>query len=246
MNKKHIDIVLPCYLSPSDWKELIIEAFEALSNLLPQWSIQFIMVNDGDPKISQEDFDFLGAKVPGFIGISLEKNMGKGYAVRKGMEISTSDHVIYTDIEFPYTYQSIYKMVKLLGENNIDIVIGQRAIVPENITIPYNRKIISKCLRNFNKLFIHKSITDTQCGLKGMNQKGKEILLNTTTNRYSFDIEFILQAKKESEIVMKPMSIALSTRVAFSNVSLLTLFKESLSLLHILFKNLFSKYERAK
>jgi len=239
LNKKHIDIILPCYHPPANWKEYIIEAFEELSKLLPRWSIQFIIVNDGDPIISRKDLDILKIKVTGLISISLEKNMGKGYAVRKGMKSSLSNYVMYTDIEFPYTYHSIYNMVELLDKGDVDIIIGQRPIQPKNANIPYVRQIVSKYLRSFNKLFIHKSIIDTQCGLKAMNQKGKEVLLNTKTNRYAFDIEFILQAKKKKQIVMEPITITLSKRVAFSKINFLVLFKESLSLFKILFKSSF-------
>jgi hypothetical protein len=59
------------------------------------------------------------------------------------------------------------------------------------------RKLVSKILQLFIKiLFPRLPVSDTQCGLKGMNLKGKAIFLHTKTDRYLFDLEFILNAAK--------------------------------------------------
>ena len=49
---------------------------------------------------------------------------------------------------------------------------------------------------------------DTQCGLKGFNQVGREVFLSTTIQRYLFDLEFIfLAAQKNLRIATEEVQL---------------------------------------
>ena len=51
-----------------------------------------------------------------------------------------------------------------------------------------------------NRFLLRMMYFETQGGLKGFNQRGKEIFLKTTTNEFLFDTEFIYIASMEKDI----------------------------------------------
>ena len=63
-------------------------------------------------------------------------------------------------------------------------------------------------------------VTDTQCGLKGFNKKGREKFLATTINRYLFDFEFIYASCHDPAIKTGTVSANLKNNVVFSNMKI--------------------------
>ncbi|MBK7037383.1 MAG: hypothetical protein IPH42_13850 [Bacteroidetes bacterium] len=80
-------------------------------------------------------------------------------------------------------------------------------------------------------------ISDTQCGLKGFNKKGKDIFLKTTINRYLFDLEFIFLVSRQKEVSMVPVEIELKENIQFSSMRTGILLSEGFNFLKIFFKS---------
>ncbi|HSY60485.1 MAG TPA: hypothetical protein VK796_01365, partial [Cytophaga sp.] len=166
-------------------------------------------------------------------------NKGKGYALRKGIAESNAIHCIYSDIDFPYTIDSILNIYTSL-QNNTDVVVGSRG---ENYYdgVPPIRIFISKLLRSFNRAFLGMKIYDTQCGLKGFNEKGKTIFLNTTINRYLFDLEFVYLCSNNKNISILPVTVTLKEGVVFSKMSLNILRQEGWAFIKLVTRHLFKR-----
>ena len=77
--------------------------------------------------------------------------------------------------------------------------------------------------------------SDTQCGLKAMNKKGKEVFLKTTINRYLFDLEFVFLLKRNS-IKAAISELTLRDGLTFSEMNNRILFHEFKNFLKIIFK----------
>lgn len=219
MHNATLDIVLPCYNPPQNWEHEINANYNKLIELLPSVSIQIILVNDGSVKnINSDQINFLSKNIPAFKYISYAENKGKGFALRTGIESSTAQHCIYIDIDFPYTIDSIINLYALL-KNDIDVVVGSRGENYYN-NVPQVRIFISKLLRSFNRAFLAMKIYDTQCGLKGFNEKGKAIFLQTTINRYLFDLEFVYLCSNNKKINITPVNVILKEGVIFSKMNI--------------------------
>jgi hypothetical protein len=129
------------------------------------------------------------------------------------------------------------KIYSELKSENTDVVIGIRG--EEYYThLPQARVRISKLLRWFIKKFLRIPTDDTQCGLKGMNQKGKEVFLQTTINRYLFDLEFIfLSARKKLSI--KTIEVELRPEIVLSKMNWKILLQEFRNFLKIFVRSFF-------
>ena len=222
-----IDIILPCYNPHHNWMDKVIISSHSLREKLRGDDLRILVVNDGSVTgINTEDVKLLKEKIPFLDYCEYKINRGKGYAVRKGAELSQADILLYTDIDIPYAEESVFEMIEQIKANQADILFGVRD--EEYYShVPSSRKLVSKMLKRFTSLLIRIPIIDTQCGLKGFNRKGKEILLKTTIDRYLFDMEFICLAARDKNIRYKPFVIKTDPNSVFSSLSAKILLRES-------------------
>ena len=236
MTATSLDIILPCYNPPQNWAENVIQVFSEIQSRLKEVNINLIIVNDGSSTMDWNEIQKIKNTISQFVNISYEINKGKGYALREGIKTSNADICIYTDIDFPYTTNSFIKIWEVLKNNNTDIAIG---VKDKNYYshVPPGRKFISKILRAGTKNILRLKISDTQCGLKGFNKKGKNIFLKTTIDRYLFDLEFIFMVSRQKEVSMLPVEIELKENIQFSSMRTGILLSEGFNFMKIFFKS---------
>lgn len=194
-------------------------------------------MNDGST-ITQisEQVDALKKKNIPIQYLAYPENKGKGYALRKGISLSQNKYVIYTDIDFPFTNESVVAVIDSLINDANDIVVGHRNYNYYKNNISTFRKILSKAFRFFIKNIVGIKITDTQCGLKGLSEKGKTKFLTTKINRYLFDFEFIFISSKDKTMRIKAVEVQLKENVVFSKMKLKILLQEFFNLFQILLR----------
>lgn len=236
-----LDIVLPCYNPQSDWAETVANSWSSLQKALPQTNLNLILVNDGSPAEKlQGGLEYLEGSIPEMIYVDSQPNRGKGYALRQGVKAAQSELVIYTDIDFPYREESFLELYEKLRKEGYDVVAGVRdEKYYENV--PGARKRISKLLRWMLRTFLRLQIADTQCGLKGFNQKGREVFLQTRIKRFLFDLEFIFLSSNDSDIRLAPCKVRLKEGVVFSKMNWGILLNESLNFSGIFFRGLWRR-----
>lgn len=232
LKKQTIDVVLPCFNPGKHW---YIELVDFYSQIKEQYQINFILVNDGsDPASLSDQVNYLNGLNITINYISYSKNMGKGYALRQGVLGSKSNFIVYTDIDFPFTNQSTINLINTLVNGEFDVVAGYR---DENYylkSMTFYRKLLSRTFRYFIKNVLRMPVTDTQCGLKGFNEKGKVKFLETTINRYLFDFEFIYASGKDLSIKLGTVQVQLKDGVTFSKIRVKILLQELLNLIWVL------------
>lgn len=234
-----LDIILPCYNPLPGWDEKIISAFKEICKQLPSTQIRIILVNDGSVSgITDPDISKIKNAIHFINYLSYPENKGKGFALRRGVADSTAEIIIYTDVDFPYTTESIVKLWEILSVGNADIAAG---VADKNYyeKVPAARKLISRCLYFLTKYVLRLKVSDTQRGLKGFNEKGKALFLCTNINRYLFDLEFIyLASRKKSKIVLKPVVVQLKENITFSRMKPGILFQEGFNFLKLFFRSI--------
>lgn len=231
-----VDIVLPCYNPAEGWEKRVLIAWESIQKAQPDLQFRLILVNDGSSKgVKNENLVELQSKIENFLYIHSKPNKGKGFALRKGIEAANAHLIIYTDIDFPYQESSFLAVLKLLEEGKADVVAGVREEAYYE-GVPADRRRISRFLRWNLRTFLRLKVTDTQCGLKGFNQKGKEIFLQTTINRFLFDLEFIFLASNAKDIVLLPSNAVLKPGIVFSHVNWKILLAEAWNFFRVLIR----------
>ena len=165
---------------------------------------EIIFVNDGSTdnsknkllnffkKIKKKKFD---TKIK---LISYSKNMGKGYALKKGILSSKSDWILTCDFDMsvlPEQYL-IWRKKKLIKNTNC-IYIASRAHKKSKVKSKFIRRRFGDIFRLILFLLFNMRISDTQCGFKVYHKNYiKSVFKNMKIKRYVHDVEIILVLKK--------------------------------------------------
>ncbi len=216
-----------------DWEQALADrmsAFEkSVAGLVDE--VKLVVVNDGSPlHATNDNFDVLREKISGVQIVSYPENRGKGYALRQGVAHSHADFHLVTDADFPYNIESMKRITETLLHKG-GIVAGNRD-TGYYAHVPLFRRVISKILRWTLRNVLQQPISDSQCGLKGFDNAGKKIFLETTIDRFLFDLEFLLLAKNRVEVT--PVPVELRAGVTFNKVGLKILATEGKNFLKLL------------
>lgn len=231
-----IDIILPAYNPLPGWENIVINRFQSLQQQLLQFKLHLIVVNDGSSTINEEvSLKILKQTIPLINWITYKENKGKGYALRKGVKVSTSAYIIYTDIDWPYTENSMIGLINELSKD-VDAVIGTRNM-DYHVHLPPARRKISRFLKKINSGLLRLKVNDTQAGLKGFRNNIRELFLKTTINRYLFDLEFIKLLSQSRNIKVIGYPVQLREGVKFSKMNSKILLSEAGNFLVVLLKN---------
>ncbi|MEL7340370.1 MAG: glycosyltransferase family 2 protein [Bacteroidota bacterium] len=233
MSEIALDIVLPCYRPPEGWTDRIVEASRFLTERAEPIKHRMIVVNDGTPGgVPPWAIEQLQTQLPDFVYLDLQENQGKGAALRAGVAKAGAEIVIFTDIDFPYTFSSLETLYEALHKQQTDVAIGVKDS-QYYAHLPQGRVRISRFLRWLARSFLRISITDTQCGLKGFREAGRNIFLQTTISRYLADLEFIFLTDRQKQVRMQAYEVHLRPGVEFSKVNLRILATEGINFLRV-------------
>lgn len=154
---------------------------------------EFIFVDDG----SQDDTLKLVTSYNFFnkVIISYNKNKGKGYAVKKGVEKARGDSVIFIDADGSIDPSQIKYMLKYL--KTYDVVVGTRASQKSKVKQYLLRKVIGIGFNLYVDLLYRMHIKDNLCGFKGFRKAtAKNLFKNLLSERWVFDVEIFYKMKE--------------------------------------------------
>lgn len=127
-------IVLPRY---KESFEIIDRTISKLRRIQQRHSLQVIVVNDSDANsFYDEDIRKLRQAHPDVIVISNAGNYGKGYSVRRGIDLASGKYIVYSDIDFPISEEDFYAAHRHIKDGNFDIVAGSRERQREGERLP--------------------------------------------------------------------------------------------------------------
>lgn len=232
VNHIRLSVVLPCYNPLDNWLDTVVKYYAEVLRTEP--NTELIIVNDGSTK--DINAELVKQKLSAFSHvhyIAYSPNFGKGHALRSGVKQAKGGVIIFTDIDFPYTTESFQTIYKALMEG-ADVAIGIRN--REYYThLPKARVYISQFLRFLIRKTLRIPTDDTQCGLKGFNQKGKEVFLTTEIERYLFDLEFIYLSAR-AKLNIQTRTVNLRDDVQLSHMNWKVLLQEGGNFLKIFFR----------
>ena len=234
--KPHIDVVLPCYNPIPGWQDTLIERFRALQEALPGYELTCTLVNDGS---SQGVTDELVGQIQIALGdlqwLSYPVNKGKGYALRYGIERCKGPFLLYTDVDFPYSIESMVRCARSVTEDGFQLAMAVRNASYYS-KLPRGRRMISKALKSMNSTLLGIQTSDTQGGLKAFDLEARGVFLQTQIHRYLFDLEFVYLMSKDEDMAIKEVGAQLREDVAFTSVRSGILLREGLNFLKVLLR----------
>ena len=225
----HIDLILPVLNPPINWAVKTHASHLELERIMDA-RVNLIIVDDGS--IEQLEIGKLGQLSPEATVLFSRKNFGKGHALRLGVDAAKSDCIIFTDADFPYELASIKAVANELI-NGADVALGHRE-QDYYASVPWFRKGLSESFRFVLKSILKFPVTDTQCGLKGINKTGKTIFMQTNINRFLVDMEFIKLAVQK-KVNISPVVVQLRPNVEFSKMGIGVLIPELINFIKVIF-----------
>ena len=144
----------------------------------------------------------------------------------RGFEKVVTDYILYTDHDFPYTLDSMSRVLEML-QRGVDVVVSTRDKAYYDC-LPFSRRLISRFVRGCNRYLLRMNYSDTHAGLKGFNRKGRFIFLSTCIDTYLFDLEFVYKACHHPALVIEEIPVKLREAVCFPVFGIETYWKELL------------------
>jgi dolichyl-phosphate beta-glucosyltransferase len=137
--------------------------------------------------------------------VRLPRNLGKGGALRAGVERARGAYVVFTDSELPFTLTPLETTLAWLSEG-ADVVIGDR-LHPESVCavrVGPLRRLSSLVYTFLVNHLLGLDYADTQCGYKGYRASAaKDLFGRLRVTSFAFDAELLLRARQKAYVVRR-------------------------------------------
>jgi glycosyltransferase involved in cell wall biosynthesis len=188
-----LSIVIPCYNEEKTIKELILKVKKSVNLLNIENEIILIDDNstDGTKDILKNELNNSIDKI-----IHNPKNLGKGYSIKKGVELAKGEFILIQDADLEYDPKDYSKLIKPLQNNIADVVFGSRFIgTNEKRVLYFWHSVGNKFLTILSNMFSNLNLTDMEVGYKVFKS---EIIksIKLEENRFGFEPEITAKIAK--------------------------------------------------
>ena len=185
-----ISVIIPCY-NEKNTIEKIIDRIKQLKDL----EIEIIIIDDystdGTREILKEKIQNRVSKI-----LFNEKNFGKGYSLKRGIQVAEGDIVIIQDTDLEYDPKEYYKLTKPIIEGNADVVYGSRFIGgSEKRILFFWHTVANKLLTLISNMLSNLNLTDMETCYKVFK---KDLIqkIDLKENGFGFDPEVTAKVSK--------------------------------------------------
>jgi glycosyltransferase involved in cell wall biosynthesis len=191
--KKLISMIVPAYKQ----QKTIVTDIKVLSYALSSLPMNYEIIVVVDGFLDDTFKKAKGLKINNLTVIGYEKNLGKGFAVKHGVEIAKGDIIGFIDAGMDINASTISLMLDLMEWNKADVIVGSKLHPESKVNYPLWRKILSWGYRTLTHIMFGFSVRDTQVGLKIFKKKvAKDVFSRIVVKRFAFDIEVLALAYK--------------------------------------------------
>ena len=187
-----LSIIIPCYNEQNTIKE-IIKRINSQSDI----DKEIIVVDDCSVDKTREILENeLKEKVQKII--LNNRNYGKGYSIRKGIENSNGDYILIQDADLEYDPSDYKKLLKPVTDGVAEVVYGSRFLgSSERRVLYFWHTVGNKFLTIFSNMLSNLNLTDMEVGYKLFKSNLlKEIDLKE--DRFGFEPEITAKIAKKN------------------------------------------------
>jgi glycosyltransferase involved in cell wall biosynthesis len=178
-----LSILVPCY----NEEDSIGEVLSQLRSVALPLEREVIVIDDGS---TDKSVGILTAN-PSVKIVKHDRNMGKGAAIRTGIEHAKGDLLLIQDADLEYSPEDIPKLVKPILENRADLVLGSRMRGTRK-GMSFSHTLGNLVLSLVTTILFGKLVTDVMTGYKLLT---REMLLELKLTSSDFAVETELVAK---------------------------------------------------
>ena len=196
-NSINLSIIIPVYNEEQYLSALLVD-FKKYFN---EENVEIIFINDGSNDQSKEILEDLKKRSYKFKFklINLEKNLGKGNAVREGLKNSIGNYILLQDADLELDVKDskeIYEIIK--NDKEIKCIFGSRYLSGK---LKRHNYFLNKFIGKFNtfifNLLFGQSLTDIHCGLKIFHRDVYN-KIKLSLNDFGLEIEIASQIIKNN------------------------------------------------
>ncbi|MBI1971969.1 MAG: glycosyltransferase family 2 protein [Candidatus Aenigmarchaeota archaeon] len=198
---RNVGVLLPAYNEKKNIEASIKEA----KRFLPGASI--IVVNDGSKDETEKIAKKAGARV-----VSHKSNMGKGEALRTGLDVFNREfkgvkYIVVADADRQYSIREAVNLLRPLAAGEADFVMGRRNFSK----VPFRHRLGNWVWRTaFNALF-RTDFDDTNCGFIAMTKESANRVVNALGGGYIIENTLLIEAIKRG-LKIKQVDVSVNYR----------------------------------
>lgn len=149
------------------------------------------------------------ARYVSVVPVVLERNGGKGAALRAGFSASQGEFVMLLDGDLDISPAQTPDFFAALREQRADIVVGSKRHPRSQVQYPWHRRIVSWLYFTLVRWTVSLPITDTQTGMKLFRRAVLgDALSRMLVKTYAFDLELLAIARQRgARIAEAPVTI---------------------------------------
>ncbi|MCC7551568.1 MAG: glycosyltransferase family 2 protein [Methanobacterium sp.] len=158
-----------------------------------------LVVDDG----STDETSFLAVNAGARI-VKHAKNMGKGAAIKTGLEYALDndyDLMILLDGDGQHNPQCIPRLLD--GMNGVDVLIGSRFLDTTSLNMLLHRRLSNIITTQLIRFVTGYNLTDSQCGFRVISKKAASLFINIPYNDYVYESEVLCKASENNLVVVE-------------------------------------------
>jgi glycosyltransferase involved in cell wall biosynthesis len=231
-----LSVVLPSF----NLSEVIRGNLLAIADLFSSQGVrvELVPVDDGSSDETWQSLLSLKGAFPSgvsFVPVRLEKNSGKGAALKAGVRASSGEYVMLLDGDLDINPRQTPLFFESMRVNDADIVIGSKRHPKSIVQYPFHRRIFSFIYFSLVRIFIGLPITDTQTGMKLFKRRALvDALDRMLVKTYAFDLELLsIASSRGAKISEAPVEIKFGNKFgALKLETVRTMAKDSLAVFY--------------
>ena len=170
-------------------------------------SYEILVVDDGSQDRTWRVVAQVSADAPGIRLLRLERNLGKGGAVRAGVLTARGECLLVADADGATPIPELERLEAAI-EKGADIAIGSRFLASRDhqytVRARWHRSVLGNLFNWIVQRLGISGITDTQCGFKLFRGPVAQDLFSVSRiNGYGFDLETLYVAQRRGYRIME-------------------------------------------
>ncbi len=191
-----ISVIIPAY-NEAERLPRTLERLHAWWSQVTTGVVEIVVVDDGSTDATFDRVQQWSRRWPILRGVWLDRNYGKGQAIRIGAMQAEGDVIVAYDADGAFPPSAIVDLADALRDRNWDIAVGSRVLgMRAGLAVEQTRGR-QQLSRLWNRLVqpLVPGLTDTQAGIKAFRREVARVILPELHQvRYLWDVEFLARA----------------------------------------------------